>query len=88
MLQMRQPVHHDLNGYRDLLLDFFSCAPRPLRDDLDVIVGYVRVGFDRQIVKRDRAPNQQQDRRRQDQESVIERVVNESANHLDGLFMA
>ena len=46
---------------RDLLLHFFGRAARPLRDDLDVVVGHVRIGFHRQIVKRDGAPDQQQD---------------------------
>jgi hypothetical protein len=87
---MRQPVHHDLNGYRDLLLDFFSCAPDviPIRDDLDVIVGYVRVGFDRQIVKRDRAPKSAAGSPPTGSGICYRARSQRGANHLDGLFMA
>src|SRR5579871_2940698 len=59
MFEMRDAVHHDLDGNSDLLFHFFSGASGPLGDDLDVIVGDVGVGFDRQIVKRSCAPNEQ-----------------------------
>ena len=60
MIQMRDAVHCDFERNRDLLLHFFGGAARPLRDDLDVIVGDVGVGFHRKVVEGDRAPNQQQ----------------------------
>ena len=40
----------------DLLLHFFRRAPGPLRNDLDVVIGNVGIGFDRQIVERDQRP--------------------------------
>jgi hypothetical protein len=51
MLQVRQPVHHDFNGDGDLLLHLFGRAARPLRDDLHVVVGYIRISFDGQILE-------------------------------------
>ncbi len=58
MLHVRNAGHLDFNGYRDLLLHLFGRAPRPLRNHLDVVVGHVRISFDRQIVKRDGAPDE------------------------------
>ena len=81
MLQVRKPVHLDFDGNGDLLFHFFGGAARPLGDDLNVIVGDVGVGFDRKIVKRNRAPNEQQHGESQNQETVIECVVHEGANH-------
>ena len=71
----------DRNG--DLLLDFFGGAAGPLRDDLDVVVGYVGIRFHRQIVERDHAPDHQQDGRRQNQEAVVQGEIDERANHVD-----
>ena len=42
-------LHFDRHG--DLLLDLFGGAPRPLGNDLDVVVGYVGVGLHRQVMK-------------------------------------
>ena len=86
MLQVRQAVHDDLDGNGDLLLDFFGGVAGPLRDDLDVVVGDVGIGFHRQVVERDRAPNQQQQRDRQHQKTIIERVIDECADHCSTVF--
>jgi hypothetical protein len=51
MLQVRDAVHHDLDRNRDLLLDFFRGAPRPLGDHLHVVVGNVRIGLNRQVME-------------------------------------
>jgi hypothetical protein len=64
-------VEFDFQRHGDLLLDFFSGVTGPLRDDLDVGVGDVGIGFDGEIVKRDDAPNEQQDCETQDEDSVI-----------------
>ncbi len=56
MFQVRKPVHHDFDGNRDLLLHFFGRPARPLRDDLDVVVGDVGVRFDGQVAERNDAP--------------------------------
>ena len=78
---MRDAVHHDFERNRDLLLDLLGRDPGPLRDDLDVVVGHVRIRFDRQIVERDRAPDEQQHGERQDQKPVVQRKIDKAANH-------
>ena len=78
------PVHHDFDRNRDLLLDLFGRAARPLRDHLDVVVRDVGIGFHRQIVERDGAPDEQQHGGCQDdQEAVVEGEINQCPNHLD-----
>ena len=44
-------VHLDLDRDRDLLLDIFGGAARPLGDDLNVVIGHVRIRFDRERAK-------------------------------------
>ena len=56
MLQVRDAVHHDFDRDGDLLLHFFGGAAGPLGDDLDVVVGDVRIRFDRQVVEGDARP--------------------------------
>ncbi len=51
VFQVRDAVHHDFDGDGNLLFHFFSGVARPLRDDLHIVVGYVGVGLDRQIVE-------------------------------------
>jgi hypothetical protein len=50
------------SGNRHLLLDLLGGDARPLRDDLDVVVGHVGISFDRQLMERNSAPDKQQDR--------------------------
>ena len=51
MLQVGKPVHHDFNRDGDLLLHLFSRAARPLRDDLYVVISYIRIGFNGEILE-------------------------------------
>ena len=81
MLQMRNSVHLNFDGNGDLLFDFFRGAPRPLRDNLHVVVGYVRIGFHGKFVERNCAPNEQQSGEPQDYELVVKGVIDERANH-------
>ena len=81
MFQVRDAVHHDFDRDGDLLLHFFGRAAGPLRDDLDVVIGHVRIGFHRQIVEGNRAPDQQQDGDRQDQYPIVQGEIDEAANH-------
>ena len=67
---------------RDLLLNLFGRAPRPLGNHVDVIIGYIGIGFDRQIVERDGAPDKQQDGRRQNHEPVVKCKINQIPDHL------
>ena len=48
--------HLDLDRHRNLALNLFGAAAGPLRDDLDVVVGYVGIGFDGQVAERDDSP--------------------------------
>ena len=48
---MRNPVHHDLDRNRDLLLDLLGDVSRPLRDDLHVVVGDVGISLHREVMK-------------------------------------
>src|SRR6266853_4828698 len=81
VLEMRDSVHLDFNGDRYLLLDLFCGVAGPLCNDLNVVVRHVRVGFDRQVVKRDRSPYQEKHGNHDHNEPVVERVIDECANH-------
>src|SRR6185369_2798371 len=80
--QLRQPIHLRLNRNRNLLLHFLGSAPRPLRDHLDIIIGYVRISLHRQRLERNSAPDQQQDADSQNQEPVAQRKIDRLLNHL------
>ena len=49
MNHARNAVHHGFERNGDLLLDLLGGDARPLRDDIDVVVGDVRIGLDRQM---------------------------------------
>src|SRR5271165_4514552 len=79
---MRNSVHHDFDRNCNLLFHLLSRAARPLRNDVDVVVGHVRIRFDGQIGKRNGAPDQQEDGRQHDQKAVGEREIDDGADHL------
>ena len=81
ILKVRNPVHYDLNGNRDLLLHFLRGPPRPLRDDRDVVVGDIGIRLDREVVERDCAPDQQQNRGCKNQKAIGEGKVDQGLNH-------
>ena len=81
-VQVRDAVHHDLERNGNLLFHFFGGAAGPLRDDLDVVVGDVRIGFHRQIVKRNAAPDEQQHGRHHHQKAVVQREIDQRADHI------
>ncbi len=89
MFQVRQSVHHDFERNGNLLLDFLCRASRPLRDDLDVIVGHVGIGFDRQPLKGNDAPEKQQRSHYHHQETVAEREFDDCPDHgpITGLLL-
>ena len=51
MRQMRHAVHLNFDGNRDLLFHLFRRSARPLRNDLDVIIRHVGIGFDEKAMK-------------------------------------
>src|SRR5208283_66310 len=81
MSQMRQTVHLNLNRDGDLFFHFLRRATWPLRDDLDVVIGNVGIGFNRQVVKGDRTPDQKQHSNGENDEAVIESKIDDGANH-------
>jgi len=72
MRHVRDARHADFERYCYLLLDFFGGAAGPLRDDVDVVVGDVGIGFHGKIVKGDAAPDEQQNRNDKDDEAIVE----------------
>jgi len=82
MLHVREASHLDFNGNGDLLLDFFGGAARPLRDDLDVVVGDVGIGFDGKLMERDGTPGEEEESSSDNQPAIVQREIDEAANHL------
>ena len=80
---VRHAVHHDLKRNRDLLLHLFGGDSRPLRDDLDVIVRDVGIGFDGKLVERDRTPpTNSRTAAASTRKRFVQREIDELANHL------
>lgn len=78
---MRKAVHLNLNRDRNLLLDFFCSPPRPLGDDLNVVVRHVGIRFDRQIMKRDAAPDQKEYSDGDDDYFIAQGEINDEPDH-------
>ena len=78
---MPHPVHLRFERDGDLLFHFFGGAPRPLRDHLDPVVRYVGIGFHRQIVERDRTPDQKQKANPGDDQFVVQCEVDYVIDH-------
>ena len=74
--------HLDLDGDGDLALDLLGRAARPLGDDLDVVVGDVGIGFNRQGAEGDDAPRGEDDRAAQHQPAAPKSEIDDRANHL------
>src|ERR1700676_632164 len=71
--------HLQRNG--DLLFNFLGGMPRPLRDDLGIGVGHIRIGFDGQSVKREDAPDEKHQRSAQNHKAVAQGKVDQGADH-------
>src|SRR5713226_768740 len=79
---VRDAVHRDFQRDTDLLFDLFCGDSGPLGDDVDVVVGNVRIGFHGKLMKRNRSPPKQKKGRCEDQESVVQGKIYKLANHL------
>src|ERR1700691_1547373 len=82
MRLVRNAVQPDFERHSDLLFDFLGSMARPLRDDLRISVGNVGVSLDRQITKRDNAPDKQHQRHAENQNTVAQGEIDEETNHL------
>lgn len=82
MLHVGNAGHGNFKRHSDLLLNFFSGAAGPLRNDLDIVIGYVGIGFDRQVVEGDDAPGEEDDGHCQDNETVVQRKIYQTTDHL------
>ena len=71
----------------DLLFDLLGGTSGPLDDDGDVVVGDVGVGLDGEVVEGDDAPAEEQDADGEDDESVVEREVDELSDHAGSLLL-
>ncbi len=81
MLKMRQAVHLDFDGHRDLLLHFLRGPSRPLRNYLNPRVGDIRIGFYWKIPEGDDARSEQKNGHTQNDKAGIQSAVDEGANH-------
>ena len=78
---MRNPIHLDFNRNCDLLLDFFRSPSRPLCNNLHPGVGYIGIGFDRQVMKCYEAPDKQDNGQAQNDKAVVQREIDQRINH-------
>ncbi len=81
MRQVSQAVHLGFDGNRNLLLDLFGGSSRPLGNHPDIFVGHIGIGFHRKVMERDDAPDQQRHAQRQHQHAVLQREINQVADH-------
>ena len=75
------PREAQLDGNRDLFLDFLGGAPGVQRDDGDLNVGDVRERLDRQRLEREDAAGDEQHRHQQHEQRLMQRERNDAANH-------
>ena len=78
---VRDAVHGDFQRDGDLLLDLFGGNSRPLRDDLDVVVGHVGIGFDGKLMEGDRSPAEEQDGRGEHEKAILQGEIDEFGDH-------
>src|SRR6516164_666575 len=81
MGEMCDTVEFDFERNSDLLLDFLGGVSGPLRDDLSVCIGHIGIGFDGEIVKRDDAPDEEDQRTAEHEQGIREGEINGLTNH-------
>src|SRR5579862_6049300 len=81
MLQVRNARLLNFSRDSHLLLNVFSRMPRPLGNDVDVVVRDVRVGFNRKVVEGHDAPGKEQYRATEHKESIVQRKIDDPSNH-------
>src|SRR6202000_2915241 len=81
MLQVGDARHLDLGRHRNLLFDIFCRMPRPLRDDVDVVIRYIWIGLNRQVMERYDAPCEEQNCPTQNKKPIVQRKVDDPPDH-------
>jgi hypothetical protein len=61
VFEVRDAIYGILDRNRNLLFDLLGGNPRPLGDDLDVVIGDVGIGFYRETAKGNDSPDKQED---------------------------
>src|SRR3974390_1161948 len=74
-------IHNGFEGDGHLLLDLLGGDARPLRDDLDIVVGNIGIGFDGKLVEGESTPKNQENGNGEDNEAIVEREIDNTANH-------
>ncbi len=81
MSDSRDAVHYGFERNGDLLFDLLGGNPRPLCNDIDVVIRNVGIRLNRQALEGNDAPRKQQDRYSQHQKAILQREVYEPADH-------
>src|SRR5580704_16202816 len=81
MLQVRDAGHLNFSRNRYLLFDVFCRMPRPLGNDVYVVVGDIRICFDWKVVKRNNAPREEQKSSTEYEKSIVQCKVDDPSNH-------
>src|SRR5665213_1058440 len=81
MRQMRNTGHLNFNRHCNLSFNLLSTAARPLRNDLNVVVRDVWIGFNGQTAKRDNAPHGENEHSAQYQPAILKCEINKRCQH-------
>jgi hypothetical protein len=79
--QVGYAVQLNLQRDGDLLFHLFGGMAGPLRNDLDVRIGDVWIGFDGKAVKRNDSPDKEDDSKTQHQDAIVQGQVDQVTDH-------
>src|ERR1700693_2799436 len=82
MNDVRNTVHDDFQRNGHLLFDLLRGNSRPLRNDLNIVVGHVGIGFDGQALEGNDSSGEKDQRQSQHEEAVIQSEIDDATNHL------
>ncbi len=77
MIQVGDAIHGDFERNRDLLFHLLRGPARPLRNHLNVVIGYVGICLDGQVVKGDSTPDEKQESDKNNQKAIVQGKVDE-----------
>src|ERR1700744_2771354 len=81
MCQMRNAGHLNFHRHGNLAFDLLGRTSGPLRNDLDIVVCDIWIGFVRQAAKGYNAPCGKDEGSTENKPAVFERKIDECANH-------